>query len=348
MKIKSIRNFSKKLIPSYTKKFLIPMLTTTSKNTKYYDPTPPGKIKMGYIASRILQFHQFLSICNSLGISRNKKKILDLGSGNGLVSKLLCRYSGAKEVTAADPFFVNENVSSKQQTLTNKEYEKIIKFIENNNKKNLQFKSYKKYITETAENYSFIPTDVSLEKNKKREPIYKKVDAREISKLNKKFDIIYCKALEHIPDWKKVFVELAKISKKGTYIYFKHRSFFSYLGPHRIATLPYPWAHLLLNENEYKKFVKVNFPERYENIINAYYNGLGYPRVTFSELIKFANQNGLNLVANQIETPSFISEISKYPNHIKDFWKTVQKKNPTLSSEEIFSSVYHIVLKKYN
>ena len=84
---------------------------------------------MGYIASRILQFHQFLSICNSLGISL-KKKILDLGSGNGLVSKLLCRYSGAKEVTAADPFFVNENVSSKQQTLTHKEYKKIIKFIE--------------------------------------------------------------------------------------------------------------------------------------------------------------------------------------------------------------------------
>ena len=148
--------------------------------------------------------------------------------------------------------------------------------------------------------------------------------------------------------WKKVFVELAKVSKKGTYIYFKHRSFFSYLGPHRIATLPYPWAHLLLNENEYKKFVKVNFPKRYDSIINAYYKGLGYPRATFSEIIKFANQNGLNLVANQIETPSYISEISKYPKYIKDFWKTIQKKNPKLSSEEIFSSVYHIVLKKYN
>ena len=72
MKIKSIKNFSKKLIPAYTKKFIIPMLTPTSKNTKYYDPTPPEKLKW-VIRSRILQFHQFLSICNSLGISLNKK-----------------------------------------------------------------------------------------------------------------------------------------------------------------------------------------------------------------------------------------------------------------------------------
>ena len=59
--------------------------------------------------------------------------------------------------------------------MTNEEYKKIIQFIEKNNNKNLQFKSYRKYITETAENYSFIPADISLEKNKKSEPIYKKV-----------------------------------------------------------------------------------------------------------------------------------------------------------------------------
>ena len=57
---------------------------------------------------------------------------------------------------------------------------------------------------------------------------------------------------------------------------------------------------------------------------------------------------GLNLVATQIETPSYINEISSYPNKIKNFWKIVKKKNPNVSSEEIFSSVYHIVLKKYN
>lgn len=347
MKIKSLKYFNKKLIPSYTKKFILPMLTPTSKNSNYYDPTPPGKIKMGYIASRILQFHQFLSISNSLGINLNKKKILDLGSGNGLVSKLLCRYSGAKEVIAADPFFVNENTSSKQQTMTEKEYSRIVRFIEKNNKKNLKFSSYKRYITETAENYSFIPADVIIKQNKRNKPIYKKIDAREISKLNKSFDIIYCKALEHIPNWKKVFVELSKVSKKGTYIYFKHRSFFSYLGPHRIATLPYPWAHLLLNEKEYINFVKTNFPERKKSIIDAYFNGLGYPRATFNDLIKFASENRLNLVATQIETPSYMYKISKYTNNIDGFWNLVRKKNISLSSEEIFSSVYHIVLKKY-
>ena len=58
--------------------------------------------------------------------------------------------------------------------MTNEEYKKIIQFIENNNK---NYNLSRKYITETAENYSFIPADISLEKNKS-EPIIK-VDARE-------------------------------------------------------------------------------------------------------------------------------------------------------------------------
>ena len=74
MKIKSLKFFNKKLIPSYTKKFLLPMLTPTSKNTNYYDPTPPGKIKMSYIASKILQLHQFLYISKSLNLELKKKK----------------------------------------------------------------------------------------------------------------------------------------------------------------------------------------------------------------------------------------------------------------------------------
>jgi len=348
MKIKSLKFFNKKLIPSYTKKFLLPMLTPTSKNSKYYDPTPPGKIKMGYIASKILQLHQFLCISKSLDLDIKNKKILDLGAGNGLISRLLCRYSEAKEVTAADPFLVNEVTASKQQTLTEKEYKKIIEFINKKNKKELKFKTYKSYITETAENYSFIPINIKINQNTKLNPIYEKVDARKISSLNKKFDIIYCKGLEHMPDWKKILLEILKVSKKGTFVYFKYRSFFSYLGPHRIASLPYPWAHLLMKEKEYKKFLEKNFPKRKDSILDAYYNGLGHPRTTFDELIKFANIIGLNLVATQIETPSYINKISSYPNKIKNFWKTVKKKNPTVSSEEIFSSVYHIVLKKYN
>ena len=102
--------------------------------------------------------------------------------------------------------------------MTEKEYNKIIRFIEKNNKKNLKFRSYKRYITETAESYSFIPGDVIIKKNKKNKPIYKKIDARQISKLNKTFDIIYCKALEHIPT-EKVFIELSKVSKKELYIF---------------------------------------------------------------------------------------------------------------------------------
>ena len=64
----------------------------------------------------------------------------------------------------------------------------------------------------------------------------------------KKFDIVYCKALEHIPNWKNVFKQISKVTKKNSIVYFKHRSFFSYLGPHRYATSGIPWGHLFFND----------------------------------------------------------------------------------------------------
>ena len=72
-------------------KFLLPMLTKTSKGTKYWEP-PKKKPKSidikRYLSSKALQLHQFLEISKSLNISFKNKKLLDIGSGNCLITKM--------------------------------------------------------------------------------------------------------------------------------------------------------------------------------------------------------------------------------------------------------------------
>ena len=50
--------------------------------------------------------------------------------------------------------------------------------------------------------------------------------AHELKSLKKKYDLIYCKAIEHISNWDHMMNNIASISKKKTIIYIKHRSFF--------------------------------------------------------------------------------------------------------------------------
>ena len=83
-------------------------------------------------------------------------------------------------------------------------------------------------------------------------------------KIKIKLIFFYAKSFDHISDWKSVFKSISKISNKGTCIYIKHHSFFSYLGPHRYSSTFIPWGHLLLNDSDYKKYVDMYHPERKE------------------------------------------------------------------------------------
>ena len=67
---------------------------------------------------------------------------------------------------------------------------------------------------------------------------------------------MYLKSIEHFNDWNKLFLKLKlNLNAKGVVI-FKHRSFFSYLGAHRYASIGSPWCHVILNEKEYLRFIK--------------------------------------------------------------------------------------------
>ena len=220
------------------KKFLLPMLTPTSKGTKYWEPSPEGgKLTKRYFGRVLLQLHQILGLLYSLNIETKNKKFLDIGTGNALIPQLFLNYTDISSATGVDPYEENEHVSSWQPSKTSENLKQIISFINNNSdKKNFFFKKYKKI--KNLENFSFIPSDIKLKINNNKKEFKKfKIDAHKLGLLNEKFDIIYCKAIEHIPNWELVFQNINKVSRNGSTLYVIHRSFFSYLGAHRFSYL---------------------------------------------------------------------------------------------------------------
>ena len=86
--------------------------------------------------------------------------------------------------------------------------------------------------------------------------IEKRVYLKEhIEETNNVYDCVYCKAIEHVPDWKIFADEICSVVNKNGLLIFKHRSFYSYLGPHRYSSTGIPWGHCLLNKEEYHHYV---------------------------------------------------------------------------------------------
>tara|TARA_B100000795_G_C22744746_1_gene416831 strand:- start:237 stop:1283 length:1047 start_codon:yes stop_codon:yes gene_type:complete len=327
-------------------KYLYPMLTPTSKNSNYYDPAPKGDVLTNrYFGRVLLQLHQILGLFYSLGIKTKNKKILDIGTGNALIPQLFLNYSDISSAVGIDPYEENEHMTSWQPNKTNNNVKKIIQFINKNTSKTLSFQKYKKFLNQ--ENFSFIPPEIKIKKNNKKKELRKiKIGAHDLSALNEKFDIIYCKAIEHIPNWESVFKNINKVSKKGTVVYFKHRSFFSYLGAHRFASIGIPWGHVILNDKDYKKFTKKFHPQREDKMNNFFFKGLAYPRYSVSDMCKIASKYNFYPLYISSEKPRYFNKILKFTNSIKDFWKIVKNNYPSVSSEEVLSGMYHIVFKK--
>lgn len=327
-------------------KFLFPMLTKTTKGTKYWEPPnqkPNIKDINRYLSSKALQLHQFLDISKSLNLDFKNKKLLDIGSGNCLITKMILKFTSLSNAIGTDPYGMNEHLLIPNS----KKSDEVLleKFLTQKNSI-LKFKNYQNFLAETAENYSFIPADYKLKKYKNKKNFsFKKIDANDLSSLNKKFDIVYCKALEHIPNWKNVFKQMSKVTKKNSIIYFKHRSFFSFLGPHRYATSGIPWGHLFLNDLNYKKYIDIFHKKRAKKMKDFFFNSLAYPRYTVSQLVEIASSSGFVIKCEKVETPSYIKKLHLFAKK-KNFWKKVRMNYPTVSSEELFSSVYHIVFQK--
>ena len=101
--------------------------------------------------------------------------------------------------------------------------------------------------------------------------------------------------LDDILQLNKIFQNLSLVTKEGSIVYFKHRSFFSYLGPHRYSSTAIPWGHVLLNDGEMKRYVKIFHKGREKQFLKFFYSGLAYPRFTVNEMIEIAQNNGFGV-----------------------------------------------------
>ena len=116
-----------------------------------------------------------------------------------------------------------------------------------------------------------------------------------IEETNTVYDCVYCNSIEHVPNWKIFANEFCSVVNNNGLLIFKHRSFYSYLGPHRYSSTGIPWGHCLLNKEEYHHYVHKFHSNRAKDMLDFFYNDISYPRMCLKDLIKLCSKNGLYL-----------------------------------------------------
>ena len=324
--------------------YLLPFLSPTGKGTTYRDSAPAGDITERQQGRVLLQIHQILHLFQEYGIELEGKSMLDIGTGNGMVPCMLLELSGLSMAVGSDPYLDGEHQTSWQVHDHNKGLQSIRGFIEQYCAGGIDYESYKHLLG--YENYSMIPSRVKRKAEPSKQYRFAKVGAHSLEELEQTFDILYCKAIEHISDWEGVFKSISKVSRKDSVLYLKHRSFYSYLGPHRYSTVNIPWGHLLMTDDEYRRFVKDKYPEEAEKMIDFYFNGLTYPRRTVSDMVQIAGKFDLIPVAVICEPTRYIDEVYRFTQEVENFWDIIRENHKQVGVEEIFSGMYHILFRK--
>jgi len=335
-------------LPVSERKYLIPFLTSTTKGTLYYQTPKKIGIKKDYIADKLLQLHQFLDITQSLGIETRNKSLIDIGTGNGLMPKLLLMTNYFKKVLGTDKYAPYEHESANiplEDEVFHLFYEYFIKKLKKNY---LSYPEYKNDVKGTAEKEIFIPQKIrvnNIQKRKLKKYLFKKYGADKLYKLKSKFDFVYCKGIEHIPNWANVVKNISSVTKRKSYVYLKIRPFFSYLGPHRFATTAIPWGHALLSDKEYIRYAKEFHKNRSDQMIKSYFSTLTMPRYSSDQLIKFFNQYNFSLICKKVETPPYLKQINKFRKTIPKFDYIISNKK-NITNVDLSSSAQHLVFQK--
>jgi len=263
----------------FKKSFLLNYLTPTSKGTNWYEPPPEGKINNRNIGRILLQFHQFAEIVNRYDLFKKKKiKFLDVGTGNGILPELISKFFKVKYSHGMDPYEDGEHATSWRRGTRKILLKKVLEKIKKNF---ISYKNYKNFLN--YENFSKLPQDLKLshgEGNWK----FKKSHIEKLS-TNLKYNLFFLKCIDHIHNWDFLFKEITKRSEKKSLLVIKHNSFFGFNGAHRFASTFIPWGHVILNEKDFIKYAKKFHNNRYQEMINFYYNGLTYPRQSIDDLI---------------------------------------------------------------
>jgi SAM-dependent methyltransferase len=325
-------------------RYLLPILSPSSPGTNYWDPPPPGPLNDRQRGRILLQVHQILDLFRQYGIDLKGKTFLDVGTGNGLVPRLLLELSDLNAAVGVDPYHDGGHKTSWQPHDHDETLRDLRAFIVSRCPGALDLTAYDMSLGYEA--FASRPSPVGIAPQPPKAYMFSPLGAHDLDKLGADYDICYCKAIEHIPDWDGVLRAMARVTRENGIVYFKHRSFFSYLGPHRYAASNIPWGHVLLTDAEYRRFASEFHGRRVAAMTDFYFTGLAYPRTTVSGLLRHARTHGLVPFAILNESPRYIATVAKFIDEVPDFWAVVNDNYPDLSAEEMFSGIYHILLRR--
>ena len=324
--------------------FLLPFLTPTSPGTHYWEPPPAGPMVDRQRGRVLLQLHQALALLAQCGVDLSGRRLLDIGTGNGLIPRLMLEFSELESAVGEDLFLSGEHTTSWQPHDEDAAFCDMRDYILRESPGVLDYRRYQGL--SSYEHHSLRPIPVAYAQQPKKNYRFAKIGAHDLAQLDEKFDLFYAKCIDHIPDWDGIFAAIEAVANPGAVVMLKHNSFFSFLGPHRYSTTNIPWGHLLLTDDEYRRFAREHHPARAEEMIDFYFTGLSYPRTPLTRLVRIALDHGFlpQIVIN--EPLHNLTELHGLTRVVDGFWEILRDNWPEVSSEEMFSGRYHVLFKR--
>ena len=332
------------ILPVDRELYLFSALSPTSEGTNYWDPPPRAPISDRQTGRILLQVHQILDLFRSTGIDLNGKKMLDIGTGNGMVPRLMLELSELSEAVGSDPFLDGEHQTSWQPHDHEEGITRIRDYIDRTCPDRIDYCAYQQHAK--LENMVFKPQPIAIPKRRSKQYRFDQVGVHNLQNIDDYFDIFYCKAIEHIHDWETAFASVSAVANPDAIFYLKHRSFFSYLGAHRYSSTDIPWGHVLLTDREFRRYAQEFHETRAEEMCTFFFEGLAYPRYSVSDMVRIAHEKGFVVHGIQVEAPRYANAVAQYIYHIDSFWKTVWENYPRLGADELFSGMVHILFRK--
>jgi SAM-dependent methyltransferase len=116
-----------------------------------------------------------------------------------------------------------------------------------------------------------------------------------VSSLPSNFFDLVCswEVLEHVMAPQKLFPQLYRILKPGGIAFHEYNPFYSINGGHSHCTLDFLWGHVMLDEENFARYVREFRPKEAEGALNIFLHGLN--RMTISDIRKYSHEGGLSV-----------------------------------------------------